>query len=143
MWIYQNKEVTEVPEKAIGFLYKIIHIPTGMWYIGRKMLYSTKIKITKGKKTKIKTESDWKDYWSSSDEIKSLLEKEGHQNFKREILIFCETKAQMLYGEEAALYFTGSMFDPLCFNSNIRTKIFKKWFTKTPNFHDELIKSIK
>lgn len=144
MWIYNGKTVDDkdIPEKSIGFLYKITHTPTGKWYIGRKMLTKTKTTQSKGVKTKSKVDSDWKDYWSSSDDVKALVAEKGEKEFKREILHFVTTKAALTYAEEYALYVTGSLFDSNCFNNNIRAKIYRKWFGKTPTLHEDLKKKL-
>ena len=140
MWIYNEKTIgdKDIPSDAIGFLYRITHLSTGKWYIGRKLLSKSVTRQSKGKKIKSKIESDWKEYWSSSDVIKALVEEKGEADFKREILIFVTTKAQLLYAEEYALYVTGSLFDNLCLNQNIRSRIFKKWFGKSPDFHQKI-----
>ena len=139
-WILNGKLIqpSDIPTKAIGFLYKITHIPSGRWYLGRKMLTKSKVTQSKGVKKKTKVASDWETYWSSSKEIQELVALEGAQNFTREILIFCDTKATMTCGEEYILHVSGSMFDDKCFNQNIRAKIYKSWFKKTPNFFNEL-----
>lgn len=144
MWKYNGKPLleTDIPEKSIGFLYRIIHLPSGKWYIGRKTMSMAATKTVKGVKKKIRKESDWKEYFSSSKEIQEMVSVEGEQNFERTILIFCETKAQMLYGEENLLHITGAMFDPLCFNSNIRAAIMKSWFNKCPTFQKELFEAV-
>lgn len=133
-WIYNGKEVedSEIPEKALGFIYRIKHID-GRYYIGRKTLYSTKTKQVKGKKKKIKVSSDWKEYWSSSEELKKWVGEVGEDKFVREILMFTDSAAQILYAEECALYHTNAILDDNCLNSNIRAKIFRKWFEAEKN----------
>ena len=142
MWIFKDKPIHDsiqnIPEDAIGFLYKITNINSGKWYIGRKMLYKSITRQKAGKKIKSKVESDWKEYNSSSAELQEWIKNEGEDKFKKEILIFVTTKAAMTYGEEYLLYSTGSLFDPLNMNQNIRAKIYRKWFGKTPNLHSEL-----
>lgn len=143
-WIYQGKDIQDVdiPERAEFFLYKINHIETGKWYIGRKKLTSIKYKQVKGKKKKINIDSDWKNYWSSSEELQAWVKIEGEDKFKREILLFTETASQILYLEECILYHTNALLDDNCLNSNIRAKIFKKWFEdkKNNNFKKDLVK---
>ena len=134
----------DIPTNAIAFLYMITHIKTGRWYIGRKSMFRKVTKNIKSKSGTVKkkrsqVESDWKDYWSSSDYLKEFVSEEGKDKFKREILIFVETPSATIYGEEALLYMTGSMFDPLCFNGHIRTKIMRSWFEKKEtNLHERL-----
>lgn len=143
-WLFNNKEIEddEIPQDAIGFLYKITHTPSSKFYYGRKMLKRVKVRQAKGKKIREKVDSDWKEYWSSSPELTQFIQQEGTENFKREILMFVTTKACLVLGEEYILHVTGALFDSMCFNSNIRAKIYRKWFNKTPNFFNEL-KDIK
>jgi hypothetical protein len=139
-WIYKGKEITdvEVPADALGFIYRITRISDGKWYIGRKNLLKSKTIQSKGIKKKSKVASDWKTYWSSSKDIQELVTTEGEDNFTREILLFCTTKACILAGEEYFLYISGSIWDQNCFNNNIRSKVYRNWFGKTPNFFKEL-----
>lgn len=144
MWIFNGKELTEddIPQKSIGFLYRITHIPSGKWYIGRKLLTKAAYKQVKGKRKKIRKESDWKDYYSSSPELVKLVEEEGKHNFKREVLLFVETKAAFTYAEEYSLFRTGALFDEKCMNGNIRSRIQRNWFVKTPDIHTQVEKVI-
>lgn len=127
-----------MPSGTIGFIYKITHPSDGRWYIGRKQVDKAATKVVNGKKKKIRKDSDWIDYWSSSPFLLEEIEKEGKDKFVREILMFVDTKAALTYAEEYLLYVTGSLFDTKCYNSNIRSKIFRTWFAKTPNLHSEL-----
>ena len=81
MWLFNKKELKteDIPPKAIGFIYKITNTSDGMWYIGRKLLTRAATKTIKGKKKKIRKESDWTDYWSSSPKLIETIEKEGKQ----------------------------------------------------------------
>ena len=145
-WYYQKAPLllSDVPEKAIAILYRITHKESGKWYIGRKSIISTKTRMVKGKKKKITEPSiEWHNYWSSSDELQEWVKTEGADKFYREVLTFVSTKAAILYAEEMALYVTGAMFDPLCLNGNIRTKIMRSWFqNKETDLHDRIIKSL-
>ena len=78
-WIYNGVDIAEcdIPEKAIAFLYKITHIETGKWYIGRKALLKTTWRQIKGKKKKVMVTSDWSTYWSSSDILKEWAITDG------------------------------------------------------------------
>ena len=139
MWIYKEKELTQedIPAKAIGFLYKIAH-KDGKWYIGRKLLTKAATKTINGKKKKIRKESDWADYWSSSPYLLSQIEELGKDEFTREIIMFVETKSALTYSEEYFLYVSGALFDENCYNGNIRSRIQRTWFKKTPNLQAEL-----
>ena len=78
MWLYKNEVFTD-PRNYYGFVYLIENLTNGRKYIGKKLFIFTKTKIVKGKRKKIKTESDWKTYWSSSEELKSDVAKLGIQ----------------------------------------------------------------
>jgi hypothetical protein len=99
MWIYNNKPLEEIPENAYGYVYLITNTITGRKYIGKKLFWFRKTKVLKGKKKRLKVESDWKDYWSSSDELKTDIEKLGINNFSREILHICPNKGLCNYLE--------------------------------------------
>lgn len=99
MWIYNNEPLTEPIEKAIGFVYLITNLTNNKKYIGKKLFHFSKTKQVKGKKKKYKAESDWKEYWSSSDILQKEVAELGENNFKREILHICYNKGMMLYLE--------------------------------------------
>lgn len=130
-WIYKTEpleSIESINPEAIGFIYLITYIPDGKKYIGRKLLYKTAYKQVNKKKKRIKVESDWKEYFSSSPEIHKIIEEEGYENFEREILFFCNSKAELLYAEEYFLYITNSLLKDDWINNNIRSKVFRKWF---------------
>lgn len=99
MWLYQGKEFTDPDSKLIGFVYLITCNVSGKRYIGRKLFWSTKRKQVKGKSKRIKVESDWKSYWSSSDELKADVKKLGEENFTKEIIHLCYGKGELSYLE--------------------------------------------
>jgi serine/threonine protein kinase len=51
MWTYNNEHMetlSSFPEGTFGFIYRVVHIPTGKTYIGKKVLFhQKKIKLTK------------------------------------------------------------------------------------------------
>jgi hypothetical protein len=99
MWLYNKTPLEEIPENAYGYVYLITNIITGRKYIGKKLFWFRKTKVLKGKKKRLKVESDWKDYWSSSDELKADIAKLGINNFSREILHICPNKGLCNYLE--------------------------------------------
>ena len=141
-WTFNNQAVTDdiIPENSIGFIY-IITAPDGKRYLGRKLLKSTKTKTTKGVKKKIKVDSDWKDYWSSSPFLQTMIEELGKDNFKREIIYFAFTKGMLVYSEEKALYALGALESDDWLNGNIRAKVYRTWVDKnTSHLLNEAIK---
>lgn len=91
-----------VPENSYGFIYMITNLISNKKYIGKKQMVSKRTKPPlKGKKRKriCMVESDWKTYISSSNELVQDIQKHGKENFKFEILRFCDNKSQLAYYE--------------------------------------------
>ena len=92
MWIYLGKTVEELPENCVGFVYLITNLVNDKKYIGKKL---ARFKVTKpplkGKKRKNRStkESDWRDYWGSSDHLNTDVISFGEDKFTREILHYC------------------------------------------------------
>lgn len=101
MWLYKDKEFNVETDRGdfIAFVYLITNIQTGRKYIGKKLFYSHKYKMVNKKRKKIKIESDWMDYWSSSEELKKDVQSLGKENFKREIIYLCISKGTANYLE--------------------------------------------
>jgi Putative endonuclease segE, GIY-YIG domain len=134
-WIYEGKEidVIDIPDDAIGFMYCITNQLDGKRYIGKKLLTRASTKQVKGKKVKIRVESDWREYYSSSPYIIELLtvaKADGVEIFKREILMFAKSKGELNYFEEACQYKLGVLETDTWMNANIRSRIFKKHVMK-------------
>jgi hypothetical protein len=101
-WRYQGKPVDEMPDEYEGFVYLITNLTNGRKYIGKKLAkFKTSKPPLKGKKNRRRgyKESDWRDYWSSSDKLQADVEELGQENFSREILYFCTSRAEMSYLE--------------------------------------------
>jgi hypothetical protein len=107
-WMYQDTLIDELPEDCVGFVYLITNITNGKKYIGKKLAKFSKttyktVKLKNGnkKKKKIrgKIDSDWRDYYGSSDQLTKDIEQLGTDNFKREILFYCKSKAECSYIE--------------------------------------------
>ena len=71
-WTFEGKVFeTEDINGFFGFVYVITSLIDGKKYIGRKYFYSFRKK--KGSKRRQKSESDWKEYYGSSDELKEEI----------------------------------------------------------------------
>lgn len=107
-WILNGSELIETPAEMLGFCYLITNKISGKKYIGKKIFRTHKISvktitqkngIKKKKKTKIPIDSDWREYYGSSDSLKKDIELYGVDNFHREIIHLCKSKAEMTYWE--------------------------------------------
>ena len=101
-WIYQNKQIDQLPDDCEAFVYIITNKKNDMKYVGKKLAkFKTTKPPLKGKKNKRRgfKESDWKTYWGSSDLLQEDVAKLGEEKFTREIIHFCESRGVMSYLE--------------------------------------------
>jgi hypothetical protein len=107
-WLYQETIVNELPEDCIGFVYCITNLINNRKYIGKKLAKFSKttyktVKLKNGtkkkKKIRSKIDSDWQTYFGSNLELNKDVEQLGTENFKREILYYCKSKAECSYIE--------------------------------------------
>ena len=107
-WTYQNQIVETLPEDCVGFVYLITNNLTGRKYIGKKLSKFSKttyktVKLKNGtkkkKKIRSKIDSDWQEYYGSSPNLTADVEKLGKENFTRQILHYCKSKAETSYIE--------------------------------------------
>ena len=126
-WLYNGQPLEQLPPDTVGFVYLITNNITGRMYIGKKLGMRSKINyktvtqkngVKKKKKIKSKVESDWKDYWSSSDLLKQDIAALGQENFTREILYFCKSKAECSY-QEAREQFQRGVLESIDYYNNI------------------------
>lgn len=101
-WYYEGKEIGDDDIKGYtGFVYLITNTLTGKRYIGKKTFEFTRRKKLKGraKKTVVRVESDWRDYYGSNGALLSDVLEHGPEHFTREILRLCKTKGSANYYE--------------------------------------------
>lgn len=133
MWFYEEKEIDhDLSNQYYGFIYCIEHIPSSKKYIGRKYFTKAATKQVKGKRKKIRKDSDWRDYWGSSSKLLEEIEKLGKENFKRTIIRLCETRGECNYWE-AKIQFEHDVLcsvmengDPTYYNENIMMKFTRR-----------------
>jgi hypothetical protein len=130
-WIYNGVPFTSSDiQDYFGFVYLIQNNLNGKKYIGRKYLWQ--FRTPKGKKRKVKSESDWKNYYGSCPELKEDIDKLGRENFSRTILSLHKTKGKTNFGETSQLFkndvLTESLDsgEPAFYNSNILGRFYRK-----------------
>jgi hypothetical protein len=108
MWLYNNEIIEKLPEDCVGFVYLITNKASSRMYVGKKLskfskttykMVKQKNGIKKRKKIRNKIDSDWLEYYGSSIELNKDVESLGKDNFVREILFFCKSKAECSYIE--------------------------------------------
>jgi len=108
VWLYEQQQISELPEDCVGFVYLITNNKTGRKYIGKKLAKFSKttyktVKQKNGNKKKkrirSKIDSDWQLYYGSNTELNKDIERLGTENFTREILYYCNSKSECSYVE--------------------------------------------
>lgn len=140
-WFFQDTPIAELPDDCVGFVYLITNNLSGRKYIGKKLAKFSKtttktVKLKNGtkkkKKIRSKVDSDWREYYGSSAELSADIDKLGTENFTREILFYCKSKAECSYIEareqftrkvlESTDYYNGQI-SVRVHGSHIRNKI--------------------
>ena len=130
-WSYQGSTFTSNDiDNFFGFVYCITNVQDGREYIGRK--YFWKFRTPRGKKRKVKSESDWKNYYGSCPELKEEIGRLGKWNFSRTILSLHKTAGKTNFEETRQLFAHGVLTEqlddgtPKYYNSNILSRYFRK-----------------
>ncbi len=132
MWLFEDKEFDPADsriEDLAGFVYCITDLNNGKKYVGKKTLWSIRrLKPLKGKTRKRvkKAQSDWMKYYGSNEEVKLLVENDGGERFKREIIRLCKTKGLMNYYEAKEQFDREVLFSDEYYNEFIGCKIHSK-----------------
>ena len=125
-WYYKDTAFTSNDiGDFFGFVYCITNLQTGKQYIGRKYFYQ--FRKPRGKSRKVKSESDWKKYYGSSDELTADRKSIGNECFKREIISLHTTKGWVNYEETRQLFLNNVLSDnENYYNSNILGRYMRK-----------------
>ena len=131
-WQYQSQIITELPIECVGFVYLITNRLSGRMYIGKKLArfkrttYRT-IKLKNGKKKRKKirgsTDSDWQTYWGSNEELAADVILLGEENFTREILYYCSSKAECSYIEAREQFSRRVLESDDYYNGHIQVRV--------------------
>ena len=130
-WTYQGTTfTTDDIDSFFGYVYRITNLQSGKQYIGRKYFWSKR--KPRGGKRRVTSESDWKKYYGSSDELKGDRKLLGNAAFKREILSTHLTKGKVNYEETKQLFLNNVLQEtlddgiPAYYNSNILGRYYRK-----------------
>jgi hypothetical protein len=153
-WTYQGRifnDISDFPKDTYGFIYEVFHKPTGLKYIGKKVLHFERNKRLGVKaleelrlerkaqgiggrvplKQKVITESDWKTYYGSQPQIKELVKNstDPSHDFERRILDFVPNKKLLTYYECKHLFIKEVLENRDNYiNDNILGKFYRKDF---------------
>ena len=131
-WIYKNEPVEQLPEDCVGFVYIITNTISGRMYVGKKL---ARFKTTRyrmhtqknGKKVRKKIRgavaSDWQEYYGSSDQLNRDVESIGRDQFRREILYYCRSKAECNYIEAREQFARKVLESDQYYNGHIRVRV--------------------
>ena len=129
MWLLGTTEFTsEMIGEYVGFVYIITDLTSSKMYVGKKLFSSKRtLPPLKGKtrKRKVIKESDWMSYYGSSEELMTLVENNGPESFKREILHLCHTRGEMSYLEAKEQFDREVLLSDDYYNGIINCKIHK------------------
>jgi len=131
-WLFESKTIQVLPEDCVGFVYLITNNTTGRKYIGKKLAKFSKttyktVKLKNGnkKKKKIrgKIESDWQTYYGSNEQLNKDVAEFGNQNFTREILYYCKSKAECSYIEAREQFSRRVLESDDWYNGHIQVRV--------------------
>jgi hypothetical protein len=132
MWFYKEEIVKELPEECVGFVYIITNTVSGRMYVGKKLarFKTTRYKMhtqKNGKKVRKKIRgavaSDWQEYYGSSDQLNRDVELLGRDQFRREILYYCRSKAECNYIEAREQFTRKVLESDQYYNGHIRVRV--------------------
>lgn len=125
-WTFHGNEyeLGEQTHKEIyGFVYLITNLKTNRQYVGKKLFWSMRTKVVKGKKKRTRVESDWKTYFGSNKELLAELAEGSKDDYKREILHLCKGKGECNYLEAYEQFTRGVLTSNQYYNDWIMVKV--------------------
>jgi hypothetical protein len=89
------------PDDWFGFVYCVTRNDTKRKYIGKKQIHSYRRKKVKGRKNRkrVVSESKWREYTGSCDDLNLEIETLGKEKFTFEVLKLCKTKGVLTFSE--------------------------------------------
>ncbi len=131
-WLFESKTIEVLPEDCVGFVYLITNNITGRKYIGKKLAKFSKttyktVKLKNGnkkrKKIRGKIESDWQTYYGSNEQLNKDVTQLGSENFTREILYYCRSKAECSYIEAREQFSRRVLESDDWYNGHIQVRV--------------------
>jgi len=137
-WTYNNQVIDHIdkfPKGAIGIIYKISNLSNGKYYFGRKTCVSNRKKrltvaekkLEENKRKTFKYEvsetSGWKSYKGSNKPLLADISK--GDKYKKEIIQFCFSKAELTFYETRAIVCSECMLTQDCYNDWFSAKVYK------------------
>ena len=131
-WLFEGALIEDLPEDCVGFVYLITNQVSGRKYIGKKLAKFSRtsqrtVKLKNGtkkkKKIRSKVDSDWREYYGSNDELKKDIETLGPDNFTREILFYCKSKAECSYIEAREQFSRRVLESDDYYNGHIQVRV--------------------
>lgn len=122
-WLFEDAEFGEDTTQWYGYIYMIENLLNGRKYIGRKYFTMAGYKQVKGKRKKIRKESDWNEYYGSSPALLKDVEAMGKENFKRTILKLCKGRGECNYWEAKYIFDHNAVLDGNYYNSWVQCKV--------------------
>ena len=118
-----------------GFVYNITNLQNQRQYIGRKYFWQKRKPRPSSKtkrRTRVTTESNWRNYYGSCPELKDDIKKYGRDAFSRTILSLHSTPGRVNYEETRQLFLNNVLVEsltdgtPAFYNSNILGRYYRK-----------------
>jgi hypothetical protein len=136
VWYIKEKIIDEVPNGMEGFVYLITNLENGKKYIGKKTFWERR----KDKKTgrRKKKESNWRDYFGSSEKLIEDVKRLGKDKFLREILYLCPHKKSMSFYETMEQFKRDVILREDYYNTNVEGKFFS---SEAERLYEIVIKS--
>ena len=125
-WIYGGQPYMPEdldPKVLYGFVYEIKNTETGKKYIGKKFFWASKTYQRNLRRRRRKVESDWKDYYGSSELLLEDIRSLGTSKFRRTILRLCKTKAECAYFEAKYQFEKNVLISDDYYNAWIMVKV--------------------
>ena len=132
VWLYEQQQISELPEDCVGFVYLITNKLSGRKYIGKKLAKFSKttyqvVKLKNGnkkrKQIKSKIDSDWQTYFGSNDQLNRDIAELGADNFTREILFYCQSKSECSYIEAREQFSRRVLESDDWYNGHIQVRV--------------------